>query len=145
MRKSHYKSHSSTFDYLEEKTLEDFRTRRPLTNDEEDFKALLESTIDPENENAVIIPDEICAEDQQLLEEACIEIEDTDFFREYRAATLKECARLQNYLKPGRKYPLLARNPARVKQGRRFVYIGVDGELHIGRKGKPMKVAMASA
>lgn len=145
MKKSHYKSHYTTFEFLEDKTLEDFRTRRPLDNDEEDLRSLLHRTMDPEDPEAVIVPEELDADEKRLLEMACVEIEDTEFFRAYRAETLKECARLENYLRPGKKYPLLARNPVRVKQGRRFCYIGVDGEIHIGRKGKPLKVAMAKA
>lgn len=145
MRKSHYKSHATTFEYLEERTLEDFRTRRPLTNDEEDIKQILEYTMDNEDENAVIIPDALETSEQELLAEAEIVIEDTDEFRARRAEVLKECNRLENYLRPGRKYPLLARNPVRVKQGRRFCYVGVDGEIHIGRRGKPMRVPMATA
>ena len=45
-------------------------------------------------------------------------------------------------IKPGQKYPLLAHNPERVGKGRRFAYVGVDHEIHVGRKGKPMKVKM---
>lgn len=145
MKKSHYKSHFKTFEYLEEKTLEDFRTRRPLTNDEEDFRDIIHSTMDPEDENAVIIPENLTQDEQALLEAACLVIEDTEDFRKYRTHILKELNRMENYLRPGRKYPLLARNPVRVKQGRRFAYVGVDGDIHIGRKGKPLKVAMATA
>jgi hypothetical protein len=43
-------------------------------------------------------------------------------------------------LAPGKKYPLMARNSIQAKMGKRFMYVGVDGELHIGRNGKPLKV-----
>lgn len=143
MKKSHYKAAIDKFEFIEEQALEDFRTRRPLNNDEEDLKALLLRTLDPEDPEAVIVP-EMDEREKELMDMACMDLMDTELFREFRAATLKEINRMEGYLRPGRKYPLLARNPVRVRQGRRFCYVGVDGDIHIGRKGKPLKVAMAT-
>ena len=46
-----------------------------------------------------------------------------------------------NPIRGGVKYPLLARSTSG-KEGRRFVYLGTDSKIHIGRRGKPLKVPM---
>jgi hypothetical protein len=48
-----------------------------------------------------------------------------------------------NPVQAGHKYPIMARNTTKAKNGRRFVYLGVDGDIHIGRNGSPVKVPRA--
>ena len=45
-------------------------------------------------------------------------------------------------IKPGQKIPLIAKNSERVTKGRRFAYIGIDNQIHVGRIGKSLKVNM---
>jgi hypothetical protein len=142
MKKSHFKTHSGTFEELEAKTLEDYRTRRPLTVEENEILSALRSTV-PEGDEEGVITDISEQAKELLLDGAEIVVTDTNEFVEKRAELFKEADRMAGYLRKGKKYPLLARNPQRVKAGRRFVYIGVDGDLHIGRKGRVIFPAMA--
>ncbi len=120
MKKSQQK-HSKMFDDLEIKLMEDIETRRPLTEDERaDLEKLKELETAAKNKK-----------NKQL----------TD----HQIERLNELNRLNSYLRPGIKYPVLPRNSASVERGRkgkRFVYLGNDGDFHFGRLGKSLKVPM---
>lgn len=62
----------------------------------------------------------------------------------WREKVLNHLNETSMFVEPGKKYPLMARDAKRQRnpEGRRFVYLGIDGELHIGRYGKPLKIAM---
>jgi hypothetical protein len=135
MRKSHYKSHFATFQMLEDKVLADYGTRRPLNSEEIPVVELLRTF--------KLGEDEMTPEQIKILEPTGLNGLEVEEFVGLREEILKEATRMENYLRPGKKYPLMARNPARVRAGRRFAYVGVDGAIHVARRGKPLKVAMA--
>mgnify|MGYP005849836987 CR=1 FL=1 len=57
----------------------------------------------------------------------------------------KEAQEQLNPLKPGNKFFLYSRSikgREYGKKSKRFIYIGIDNEYHIGRIGKPLKVQM---
>lgn len=137
MKKSHYKSHYGTFMDLEEKTLEDYRTRRPLEADEQAVADVLR--------NFKLGEDELTDEQKVILADCEILDLEVEEFVARREEIIAEANRLEGYLRPGKKYPLLARNPQRVREGRRYAYIGTDGQIHIHRKGNLLKVPMMEA
>lgn len=134
MRKSHYKSHYATFEELEEATMADFRTRRPL---EEEELAVVEIL-----RNFTVGEDELTDEQKAILEVTGMVDMEVELFVKMQEEILAEADRCANYLRPGKKYPLMARNPKRVKAGRRFAYVGIDDEIHIGRRGSVLRVPM---
>jgi hypothetical protein len=141
MKKNYFKSHGHIFSELERKTIEDFRSRRPLEPDEEEIYRILKSIKQDKETGEAIMP-ELSEEEQALLDE-CDTFDPTN--EEERKKVIQEIERVMNYLRPGRRYPLLAHNPNRVQQGRRFAYIGTDGKIHVGRKGGKVKVPMMPA
>lgn len=106
------------FEYLEKKVLEDVRTRRPLT--EEEVKEL-----------------------DNLLQEKG-KLKGAEKLDEEKLNRLKELQRLNSYIKPGEKHFIMSRNTAKPKKGKRFVYLGADGDFHISRLGGTLKVPMAT-